>query len=176
MLFYVSIEHSLLCSFVILLFYYDVLSFCFNILIDLLRDLMCSYAIMLCNFVVLSSVVLFFGPNVKLYDSVLLLCYVVVLSFCFNALLFCYSTPSFCNSGHSLIILFQFFIFLYHLACFFCHSMVLSCFSASLFYPSASQFANDICMRPLLNTQKVRTSYQTHQTFSLMHLHLGIGI
>ena len=49
----------MLCSFVILLFYYDVLSFRFNILIHLLCDLMCSYAIMLCNFVVLSSVLSF---------------------------------------------------------------------------------------------------------------------
>ena len=122
------------------------------------------------------SVVLLFGPNVKLYDSVLLLCYFVVLSFSFNVLSFCYANPSFCHSGHSLVILFQFVIFLYHLACFFCHSMVLSCFSALLFYPSVSQFANDICMRPFLNTQKVITSYQTHHALSLMHWHHGIGV
>lgn len=135
---------------------------------------LCCVILLFCH-LFYHSVVVLFGPNVTLYDSVLLLCYFVVLSFCFNVLSFRYcSVLSF--RPFSRFFWFQFFIFLYHLACFFCHSMVLSCFSALLFYPSVSQFADDICTQPFLNTQKVRTSYQTHQTFSLMHLHLGIGV
>lgn len=137
MLFYISIEHSLLCSFVILLFYYDVLSFCFNILIHLLCDLMCCYAIMLCNFVVLSSVLSFcccvIWANVTLYDSVLLLCYFVVLSFCFNVLSFRYCSVLsfrpfsrfFCfNFSFSYTILPVSFVTLW-----FCHAFLLCCFT-----------------------------------------------
>lgn len=134
---------------------------------------LCCVILLFCH-LFYHSVVVLFGPNVTLYDSVLLLCYFVVLSFCFNVLSFRYCSVLsfrpfsrfFCfNFSFSYTILPVSFV-----------TMVLSCFSALLFYPSVSEFADDICTQPFLNTQKVRTSYQTHQTFSLMHLHLGIGV
>lgn len=136
---------------------------------------LCCVILLFCH-LFYHSVVVLFGPNVTLYDSVLLLCYFVVLSFCFNVLSFRYCSVLFCHSGHSLV----FFVSIFHFlipSCLFLLSLYGSVMiSALLFYPSVSEFADDICTQPFLNTQKVRTSYQTHQTFSLMHLHLGIGV
>ena len=132
---------------------------------------LCCVILLFCH-LFYHSVVVLFGPNVTLYDSVLLLCYFVVLSFCFNVLSFRYCSVLsfrpfsrfFCfNFSFSYTIVPVSFVTLW-----FCH--------AFLFYPSVSQFADDICTQPFLNTQKVRTSYQTNHIFSLMHLHLGIGV